>query len=138
MARGGKRRGAGRKKGASNRSSAARELEAQASGETPADVLLGAMREYWRLAKESTSARMRNVHIRAAVAVAKEAASYFHAKRLPTATGAEGVGGVTEVIHRIELIGGLPPGSTPEKPEGDNYSDVPPEEPAWTSQGPIA
>jgi hypothetical protein len=32
------------------------------------------------------------------------------------------------VIHRVEVIGGLPSGSTPEKPEGDNYSDVPPEE----------
>lgn len=28
----------------------------------------------------------------------------------------------------LEVIGGLPRGSTPEKPEGDDYSDVPPEE----------
>jgi hypothetical protein len=38
--------------------------------------------------------------------------------------------------HELRLIvtGGLPPGSTPEKPEGDNYSEVPPEEAAWTAQ----
>jgi hypothetical protein len=38
--------------------------------------------------------------------------------------------------HTLRLIvtGGLPPGSTPEKPEGDNYSDVPPEAAAWTAQ----
>jgi hypothetical protein len=29
---------------------------------------------------------------------------------------------------RVVVEGGLPSGSTPEKPEGDNYSDVPPEE----------
>jgi hypothetical protein len=28
----------------------------------------------------------------------------------------------------VEIVGGLPVGSTPEKPEGDNYSEVPPEE----------
>jgi hypothetical protein len=133
MARGGKRPGAGRKKGTPNRASAARELEAQASGETPADVLLGAMREFWRLAKESTSARKRDAHIRAAVAVARDAAPYFHAKRLPTADP-DGAAGATEVVHRVEVIGGLPRGSTPEKPEGDDYSDVPPEQPAWTAR----
>jgi transposase-like protein len=37
-------------------------------------------------------------------------------------------GAARTVIHRIEVMGGLPSGSTPEKPEGDNYSDVPPEE----------
>lgn len=34
------------------------------------------------------------------------------------------------IIHRVEIIGGLPSGSTPEKPEGDDYPDVPPEETA--------
>ena len=33
----------------------------------------------------------------------------------------------TRVI-RLEVTGGLPSGSTPEKPDGDNYSEVPPEE----------
>jgi hypothetical protein len=37
-------------------------------------------------------------------------------------------GGAREVVHRVEVIGGLPPGSRPDKPEGDDYSDVPPEE----------
>jgi hypothetical protein len=83
--RGGKRPGAGRKKGAPNKSSAAREFAAQASGETPADVMLGAMREFWRLAKESTNARKRSEHIGAAAAIAKDAAPFFHAKRVSTA-----------------------------------------------------
>jgi hypothetical protein len=124
--RGGRRTGAGTKKGIPNKASAARELEAQASGETPADVLLAVMREFLRLAKNSTNARRRSEHLRAAAAIARDAAPYFHARRIsaPVAGG----DGVTEVIHRVEVIGGLPRGSTPEKPEGDDYSDVPPEE----------
>jgi hypothetical protein len=143
MTHGGKRPGAGRKKGTPNKASAARESKAQASGETPADVLLGAMREFWRLAKKSTNARKQSEYLRAAAAVARDAAPYFHARRVSTAmqpngkgdeynpnAGAGGAGdGVREVIHRVEIIGGLPRGSTPEKPEGDDYSDVPPEEP---------
>jgi hypothetical protein len=42
--------------------------------------------------------------------------------------GAAAAAGVKEVVHRVVVEGGLPSGSTPEKPEGDNYSDVPPEE----------
>jgi hypothetical protein len=42
--------------------------------------------------------------------------------------GAAAAGGAREVVHRVVVEGGLPVGSTPEKPEGDNYSDVPPEE----------
>ena len=129
--RGGKRPGAGRKKGIPNKASAAREFAAQSSGETPADVLLGAMREFWRLAKKSTNARKRGEHLRAAAAIARDAAPYFHAKRASTTMRHDGKddGGagarVTEVIHRVEVIGGLPRGSTPEKPEGDDYADVP-------------
>jgi hypothetical protein len=40
-----------------------------------------------------------------------------------------GTGGALEVVHRVVVEGGLPRGSTPEKPEVDDYSDVPPEEP---------
>jgi hypothetical protein len=46
----------------------------------------------------------------------------------PNNPGGAASAGVTEVVHRVEVIGGLPRGSTPEKPEGDDYSDVPPEE----------
>lgn len=128
MAHGGKRPGAGRERGIPNKASAARELEAQASGETPADVLLGAMREFWRLANKSTSARKRSEHLRAAAAIARDAAPYFHAKRLPTTDAP------AERTHiTVEVIGGLPRGSTPEKPEGDEYADVPEEQPAWTT-----
>jgi hypothetical protein len=122
--RGGKRPGSGRKKGISNKASAAREFAAQASGETPADVLLGTMREFWGLAQKSTSARKRSEYLRAAAAIARDAAPYFHARRVSTANQPDAPARVV-----VEVIGGLPRGSTPEKPEGDDYSDVPPEEP---------
>jgi hypothetical protein len=32
------------------------------------------------------------------------------------------------VKHIIRIIGGLPKGSTPERPEGTEYDEVPPEE----------
>jgi hypothetical protein len=122
--RGGKRPGSGRKKGIPNKASAAREFAAQSSGETPADVLLGAMREFLGLAKKSTNVRKRSEHLRAAAAIARDAAPYFHARRVSTANLPDAPARVV-----VEVIGGLPVGSTPEKPEGDDYSDVPPEEP---------
>jgi hypothetical protein len=61
--RGGKRPGAGRKK-----ASAARELEA--TGLTPRDVMLAAMRQLWALAQNNKNNRKLNEHyVRAAVAV---------------------------------------------------------------------
>jgi hypothetical protein len=33
-----------------------------------------------------------------------------------------------DVKHEVEIIGGLPAGSRPDKPEGDGYSEIPPEE----------
>jgi hypothetical protein len=128
--RGGKRSGSGRKKHVPNRASAAREREAKASGLTPADILLHVMREFWKLAQESRNARKRSEHLRAAAAVAQDAAPYFHAKVTTTAPGQDDR--PRKVI--VEVIGGLPSGSTPEKPEGDNYSDVPDEEPRWASR----
>jgi hypothetical protein len=119
--RGGKRPGSGRKKGIPNKASAAREFAAQSSGETPADVLLGAMREFWGLAKKSTNARKRCEYLRAAAAIARDTAPYFHGRRASTVNPAD-----ARVV--VEVIGGLPRGSTPQKPEGDDYSDVPPEE----------
>ena len=32
------------------------------------------------------------------------------------------------IKHEVEIIGGLPSGSSPDKPEGDDYSEIPPEE----------
>jgi hypothetical protein len=127
--RGGKRPGAGRRKNKPNRASAAREREAQATGLTPCDVLLGVMREFWKLANSSTNARKRVDHLRSAAAIARDAAPYFHA-RIATTTvpddRAPHLSGAREVVRRLEITGGLPRGSTPEKPEGDDYSDVPP------------
>jgi hypothetical protein len=125
--RGGKRPGSGRKKGIPNKVSAAREFAAQSSGETPADVLLGAMREFWGLAQKSTNTRKRSEYLRAAAAIARDSAPYFHARRVSTANPPDAP--AARVV--VEVIGGLPRGSTPEKPEGDDYSDVPPEEARW-------
>jgi hypothetical protein len=104
-----------------------REFAAQSSGETPADVLLGAMREFWGLAQKSTNARKRSIYLRAAAAIARDTAPYFHARRASTANTPD-----AHVV--VEVIGGLPRGSTPQKPEGDDYSDVPPEEPRWVQR----
>jgi hypothetical protein len=123
--RGGKRSGAGRKKNVPNRASAAREREAAASGATPRDILLMSMRCLWALAEENKSNKKAFAHyVRAAAAVAKDAAPFFHPKISTT----EQAPSDSSVTRRIIIEGGLPQGSTPERPEGDNYSDVPPEE----------
>jgi hypothetical protein len=123
--RGGKRTGAGRKKNVPNRASASREREAAASGATPLDVMLKSMRLLSALADESANDKKQFEHyIRAAAAVAKDVAPYIH-PRLSTVDQSP--------IDRpqkitVTVIGGLPVGSTPEKPEGTEYSEVPPEE----------
>jgi hypothetical protein len=123
--RGGKRPGAGRRKHVPNKASAAREQEAQATGLTPRDVMLDAMRQLWSLAKRNKNNRKLNEHyVRAAVAVAKDLAPYIHPRISSTVPALDA--SPRKVV--VEVIGGLPPGSTPAKPEGDNYPDVPPEE----------
>jgi hypothetical protein len=79
--RGGKRANAGRPKHRPNKASVAREQQAKASGATPADVMLGSMREFCELARASKSAAKRIEYLRAAAAIARDAAPYFHAKR---------------------------------------------------------
>jgi hypothetical protein len=82
---GGRRAGSGRKKNTPNKASAARELAAQASGLTPADIMLHVMREFWQLASNTTNARKRGEYLRAANTAAANAAPYFHARRVATA-----------------------------------------------------
>jgi hypothetical protein len=118
--RGGKRPGAGRKK-----ASAARELEA--TGLTPCDVMPAAMRQLWALAQNNKNNRKLNEHyVRAAVAVAKDLAPYIHPRISSTVPASD----APPTKHFVmEIIGGLPIGSTPERPEGTEYSEVPPGEP---------
>jgi hypothetical protein len=124
--RGGRRTGAGRKPNVPNRASAKREREAAASGVTPRDVLLMSMRSLWALADENKNNRKAFAHyVRAAAAVAKDAAPYFH-PRISTVEQPVDASPVTRIIW---VIGGLPRGSTPERPEGTEYDEVPPEEP---------
>jgi hypothetical protein len=124
--RGGKRPGSGRKKNSPNKASAAREQEAQATGLTPRDVMLAAMRQLWALAeKHKRNPKLNEHYVRGAVAVAKDLAPYLHPRISSTVPAPDAP--PRKVV--VEIIGGLPPGSTPEKPEGDNYPDVPPEEP---------
>jgi hypothetical protein len=103
---------------------------------TPIAVMLAAMRHWWALAeKHKRSRKLNEQYLRGAVSVAKDLAPYIHPKIAATAPSS---GSSDEPTQRasltIEIIGGLPRGSTPEKPEGDNYSDVPDEEPAWTAR----
>jgi hypothetical protein len=108
-----------------NRASADRARKVAASGETPLDVLLRAMRLLSALADESSKDKKQLEHyIRAAAIIAKDAAPFVH-PRLST------VEQHVSASHRklvVEIIGGLPIGSTPENPGGTQYEEVPPEE----------
>jgi hypothetical protein len=124
--RGGKRPGAGRKKNVPNRASANRERKVAESGMTPLDTMLKAMRVLLALADESANDKKQYEHfIRAAAGVAKDCACFVH----PRLSTVEQAASTSPVKHIIEVIGGLPVGSTPENPGGTEYSEVPPEEP---------
>ena len=104
---------------------AAREREAAASGATPLDTMLKAMRIFSALADECVDDKKQYVYfIRAAAAVAKDCACFVH----PRLAVVEQPASHLPVKHIIQVIGGLPVGSTPERPEGTEYSEVPPEE----------
>jgi hypothetical protein len=123
--RGGRRAGAGRKPNVPNRASAKREREVAESGASPLDVMIRTMRSLQALADENTNDAKRFEHyLRAAAAVAKDAAPFIH-PRISTTEQAPSDPSVTRIIR---VIGGLPRGSTPEKPQGDEYDEVPPEE----------
>jgi hypothetical protein len=123
--RGGKRAGAGRKPNVPNRASANRERQVAASGATPLDVMLKAMRLFVALADENANDRMKfERYLRAAAAIAKDAACFVH-PRLSTVEQP-----VNDSPRKliVEVIGGLPVGSTPENPGGPEYNEVPAEE----------
>jgi hypothetical protein len=123
--RGGKRAGAGRKKNTPNRASAERERKVAASGATPLDVMLRSMRSLIALADESGHDPKKFEHyLRGAASIARDLAPYCH----PKLSAVERPPFDSSVSRRIVIDGGLPRGSTPEKPEGDEYDDVPPEE----------
>jgi hypothetical protein len=124
--RGGRRAGSGRKKNSPNKASAHRERAAAASGPTPSDVMLRSMRLFLTLAEENVADKKEfERYIRAAASIAKDAAPYFH----PRLTAVEHPpGGPGIVRHIVQVTGGLPHGSTPENPGGDDYPEVPPEE----------
>jgi hypothetical protein len=122
--RGGKRPGAGRKANVPNRASANRERAAAASRATPLDVMLKSMRLLLALADESAHDKKQFEHyIRAAATVAKDVAPYIH----PRLSTVEQPASASPVKHIIEVIGGLPVGSTPENPAGTEYDGVPQE-----------
>ena len=77
------------------------------------------------LADECVNDKKQYEHfVRAAASVAKDCACFVH----PRLSTVEQAPNESPVKHIIEIIGGLPIGSTPENPGGTEYSDVPPEE----------
>jgi len=77
------------------------------------------------LADESANDKKQFEHyIRAAAAIAKDAAPFVH----PRLSTVEQPVSASPRKLIVEVIGGLPVGSTPENPQGTHYSDVPPEE----------
>ena len=62
---------------------------------------------------------------------AKHLAPYIHPRISSTVPASDAP--TRKVV--VEIIGGLPIGSTPERPEGMEYSDVPPEEPPNQMRG---
>lgn len=81
MAAGGKRSGAGRKKGIPNRRTREVMDAALASGASPLDIMLGAARAAWERAHEGDDVDLDMAKL--AAEIAKDAAPYVHAKLAP-------------------------------------------------------
>ena len=84
MPRGGPRPGAGRKKNAPNKATAERQAKVAASGQTPLDVMLEAMRFFRGLAARETAkgedanSKIVRDNLSLAAEIAKDAARYVH------------------------------------------------------------
>ncbi|MDH5640867.1 MAG: hypothetical protein OEY28_06200 [Nitrospira sp.] len=89
--RGGKRQGAGRKKGRQNKASAAQRAAIAASGEVPLNYMLKIMRDE----KQPTAIRLE---------MAKAAAPYCHPKLAAVEHTGKGEGGVVVYEHRIVFV----------------------------------
>lgn len=87
MATGGRRPGAGRKKGVPNRRSREVAEAVLASGASPLDIMLGAARAAWVRANEGAIVDIDMAKV--AAEIAKDAAPYIHAKRAPVPAQAE-------------------------------------------------
>jgi hypothetical protein len=84
------------------------------------------MRLLLALADESANDKKQFEHyIRAAASVAKDVAPYIH----PRLSTVEQPVSASPQKLIVEVIGGLPKGSTPENPGGPEYDEVPQEEP---------
>lgn len=111
MARGGPREGAGRKAGATTRKTREIADKANEEGITPLEVMLGTMRELWRIAdegnvvwpgddNESDGEIKTPLDYRLmAVEVAQKAAPFVHAKLANVQVAGDGGG---PIIHKIE------------------------------------
>jgi hypothetical protein len=102
MALGGKRVGAGRKKGLPNKATQARQAKIAAEGVTPLDVLIDGMRFHHARANEARNATPPDTdtaarELKEAGGFAKEAAPYVHPK-LATVEHAGKDGGAIKVI----------------------------------------
>jgi hypothetical protein len=80
MARGGARKGAGRKPGAATRKTRVVADRAATEGITPLEVMLTAMRDCYRLGIGSRPGKRRDRFVAGAVSIAKDAAPYIHPK----------------------------------------------------------
>lgn len=101
MANGGARPGAGRKPGSKTRKVRDIAIKAARKGETPVDVMLGAMRALWEQsqAAEDMGEKLRLAKL--AADTAEKAAPYIHPKLSPKPPESE-----TNEVH-ITLIGAL-------------------------------
>lgn len=101
--RGGKREGAGRKKGSANVKSSEIAAKALEQGVSPLEIMLGAARELWTLAQAEPEAEKRIPLMQAASAEAARAAPFVH-PRLQTIehTGANGGPIQTEAVSDMD------------------------------------
>jgi hypothetical protein len=93
VARGGKRQGAGRKRGALSKKTQEIAAKASAEGITPLEVMVGAMREAWERNDREAAARY-----------AKDAAPYMHPRLAAVEhTGKDGKDLIPETVTPFEL-----------------------------------
>lgn len=102
MARGGKRPGSGRKKGAATKKTRAIADRAAAEGVTPLEVMLAAMRAHYQAERLDEAAK-----------IAREAAPYIHPRLSAVSHKGDGPGGSIPISF-VEVM------TTDEAPRGDD------------------
>jgi hypothetical protein len=102
--RGGRRPGAGRKRGSVTKKTREVAVEAAKQGISPADVMLEAMRQQYSLARDASEPEIKALFLSRAAQIAKDVAPYVHPRITPVEPRKDDAGEAAPAMSENEIL----------------------------------